>query len=156
MRFEVFEMERVSFALLLIALAIAALAQGNVAPPPVPAHHAAPPKRGEKLPPILPRDQLSGPAFQNAYQVHAYELASQIPQVIYQMPCYCYCDRSEGHTSLHSCYESGHAAHCGACMKELYYTYSMHKQRKTVAQIRQRIIKGDWKDIDLVSSATMK
>jgi hypothetical protein len=39
----------------------------------------------------------------------AYEIASEIPQVLVQQPCYCYCDKS-GHRSLLDCYTSDHAA----------------------------------------------
>jgi hypothetical protein len=113
----------------------------------VPAYNAAPPRKGQKLPPILPKEQLLGPEFQ-PYVPHAYELAAKIPSTLYQQPCYCYCDRM-GHNSLHSCYESDHAAHCGACLKELYFSYAEHKKGKSAKQIRQAIIRGDWQKVDL-------
>ncbi len=120
----------------------------------VPAYHKTPPSKAEKLAPILPREQLWGPAFQRDYQIHAYELASRIPNVIYQLPCYCYCDRI-GHGSLRSCYESTHAAHCAACMKELYFAYQQHKKGKTAAQIRAAIEKGDWEGVNLETAASI-
>jgi len=40
------------------------------------------------------------------------------------------------------------------CLKELYYSYAQTKKGKTAAQIRQGIIKGDWKQIDLDSAAS--
>ncbi|MFQ5804355.1 MAG: hypothetical protein ACE5JQ_15810 [Candidatus Methylomirabilales bacterium] len=39
----------------------------------------------------------------------AYEIASEIPAVIAQQPCYCYCDKF-GHRSLLDCYASDHGA----------------------------------------------
>jgi hypothetical protein len=119
-------------------------------------HFNAAPAKGEKLPPILTRDQLWGDNAQYPYQLHAYELAAKIPGVIYQQPCYCYCDRGMGHNSLHSCFSGTHGAQCDTCMKELYYTYQMHKQGKTARQIRSGIINGDWKQIDLASAASMQ
>ena len=119
----------------------------------VPAYHPALPKKGETLPPILGGLDLSGPSFKNVFQVRAYELAAKIPNVIYQQPCYCRCDRSVGHKSLHSCFESMHGAHCAACMKELFYTYEQHKAGKTAAQVREGIIKGEWQRIDLQAAA---
>jgi len=101
---------------------------------------------------ILPKDQLWGDAFQYPYQTKAYLLAAKIPNVINQVPCYCYCERI-GHNSLHSCFESTHGAHCGICMKELFYTYEQTKLKKTPAQIRAGIIKGDWKNVDLDAAA---
>jgi hypothetical protein len=120
----------------------------------VPAFHAGPPAAGEKLPPILGKEQLWGDNDQYPFQSHAYELAAKIQRVIYQQPCYCYCDRM-GHKSLHSCFESAHGAQCTTCMKELYYSYQMTKQKKTATQIRKGIIAGEWKAVDLQTAATM-
>ena len=107
----------------------------------IPAYNARPPAKGTKLPPILPKEQT-----------HAYELASKIPVVLHQQPCYCYCDRM-GHNSLHSCFENTHGAQCATCLKELYYSYSMTQKHKTAAQIRQGIIKGEWRQVNLKSAA---
>ena len=120
----------------------------------VPAYNAGPPPKGTKLPAILTKDQLWGADAQYPYQTHAYELASKIPTVLHQQPCYCYCDRM-GHNSLHSCFENTHGAQCSICLKELYYSYEQHKKGKTAAQIRAGIIKGEWKLIDLQSAATI-
>lgn len=119
----------------------------------VPHFNAGPPGTGSELPPILTKDQLWADNAQFPYQTHAYELASRIPKVIYQQPCYCYCDRGMGHNSLHSCFSGTHGAQCSTCLKELYYTYTMNKQGKTARQIRAGIIKGEWKSIDLAAAA---
>ncbi|HWZ82239.1 MAG TPA: CYCXC family (seleno)protein [Terriglobales bacterium] len=118
-------------------------------------HYNAAPAKGDKLEPILTRDQLWGANAQNSYQIHAYELAAKIPAVIHQQPCYCYCDRGMGHKSLHSCFSGTHGAQCGTCLQELYYTYKMNKEGKTPAQIRAGIIKGDFKQIDLQTAASI-
>lgn len=120
----------------------------------IPAYNAGPPPKGTKLPSILTKDQLWGADAQYPYQTHAYELAAKIPTVLHQQPCYCFCDRI-GHNSLHSCYENTHGARCETCLKELYYSYQQHKKGKTATQIRAGIIKGDWKQIDLASAATI-
>jgi len=121
----------------------------------VPHFNAAPPAAGAALPAILTKDELWGSNAQFSYQTHAYELAAKIPKVLYQQPCYCYCDRSMGHKSLHNCFSGTHGAECGTCLKELYYTYSMYKQHKTARQIRAGIIKGEWKQIDLETAASI-
>lgn len=118
-------------------------------------HFNAAPAKGAKLPPILTKDQLWGENAQFPYQTHAYELAAKIPKVIYQQPCYCYCDRGMGHNSLHSCFAGTHGAQCGTCLKELYYTYQMYKQGKTAKEIRAGILRGDWKQLDLQSAASI-
>jgi Protein of unknown function with PCYCGC motif len=139
--------------LFVLVLAITLFAQSDTNP--VPAFHKTPPTKADKLAPILPREQLWGPAFQRDYQVHAYELAAKIPKVIYQLPCYCFCDRI-GHRSLRSCYESTHAAHCSACMQELYFAYLQTKKGKTPAQIRAAIEKGQWETVNLETAAQIR
>jgi hypothetical protein len=120
----------------------------------IPAYNAAPPAKGKKLPPILGQEQLWGENARYPYQTHAYELAAKIPAVLHQQPCYCYCDRI-GHNSLHSCFENTHGAQCATCIKETYYSYSMHQKGKTAAQIRKGIIAGEWKQINLETAATL-
>ena len=121
----------------------------------IPHFNAVPPLPSDKLPAILTKDQLWGENAQFPYQTHAYELAAKIPKVIYQQPCYCYCDRGMGHNSLHSCFSGTHGAQCGTCLKELYYSYTMFKQGKTAKQIRAGIIKGEWKSVDLSTAASI-
>jgi Protein of unknown function with PCYCGC motif len=121
----------------------------------VPAFNPGPPPKGTQLPPILGKGQLWGTNDQYPFQSHAYELAAKIQNVIYQQPCYCYCDRGMGHKSLHSCFEGTHGAVCATCMKELYYSYRMTKQHKTAAQIRKGIIAGEWKTIDLQTATAI-
>jgi Protein of unknown function with PCYCGC motif len=120
----------------------------------IPAYNAGPPPKGTKLPATLTKADLWGADAEYPYQTHAYELASKIPAVLHQQPCYCYCDRM-GHNSLHSCFETSHGARCSTCLKELYYSYQQNKKGKTATQIRAGIIKGEWKQIDLQSAATI-
>jgi hypothetical protein len=119
----------------------------------VPAYNAAPPPKGKKLPPILPKENLWAENAQYPHQTHAYELAAKIPNVLHQQPCYCYCDRGMGHNSLHSCFENTHGAQCDVCLKELYYSYGQTKKGKTAAQIRKGIISGEWKQVDVQAAA---
>ena len=153
MIFEVAVKRLLSIALLAF-VSVAVFGQGGN--PQIPAYHKTAPSKAEKLPPILPEEQLWGPSFQYPVQKRAYILASKIDKVLYQQPCYCFCDRSVGHHSLRSCYESTHAAHCDACMKELFYSYQQTKAGKTPAQIRAAIMKGEWKKIDLNQAASME
>jgi hypothetical protein len=142
-------MKKPAVAALIVLLAVIAFAQGDK----IPAFNTRPPMPGELLP-ILPTDQRVGENFKYPYQVHAYELAAEIPGVINQLPCYCYCERV-GHKSLHTCFESDHGAHCSICMKEAYYAFQQTKLKKTPAQIREGIVKGEWKAIDLQTAANM-
>ena len=140
-------MKKPALLVFVALLAVVSFAQGDH----VPAYNAHPPNPGDALP-ILPQDQRWGEAFKYPYQVQSYEMAAKISSVLYQLPCYCYCERI-GHNSLHTCFESTHGAHCGICMKEVYYAFEQSKQKKTIDQIRAGIIKGEWKSIDLESVA---
>jgi hypothetical protein len=54
-----------------------------------------------------------------------------------------------GHGSLLDCYVDKHASVCLLCKKEAVFTYNEWKQGKTASQIRQEIIDGKWKAVDL-------
>jgi hypothetical protein len=115
----------------------------------VPAYHAQAPAESETLPPVLSGDQLTGQFFRERWQVEVYKEAAQIPNVLYQLPCYCRCDRALGHTSLHSCFEGTHGAICSTCAQEGAYAYRMTKQGRTPQQIRAGIERKEYESIDL-------
>lgn len=129
----------------------AVLAQGQSAPPQltIPAFHEKAPAKGETLPSIMTEKQLDEAGLAEAIQKTSYKAAAKIPGVLYQLPCYCYCDRNHGHSSLHSCFEVGHGANCGVCMGEALYAYKMTKKGWTAKMIRDGIIRGDYKTMDL-------
>jgi Protein of unknown function with PCYCGC motif len=107
----------------------------------VPAYHAQAPQ-GE-LPATMNPDLFPDPVVQNAYAV-----AAKIKTALYQQPCYCHCDRSQGHKSLFDCFASKHGSGCGTCIYEDFYTFEQLNKGKTAAQIRAAIIKGEWKSVD--------
>jgi hypothetical protein len=108
---------------------------------PVPAYHAQAPQ-GE-LPATMNPDLFPEPVVQNAYAV-----AAKIKKALYQQPCYCHCDRSQGHKSLLDCFASKHGSGCGTCIYEDFYAFEQLSKGKTAAQIRAGIIKGEWKSVD--------
>ena len=99
----------------------------------VPAHHATAPKPNE-LPPTLSPDLFTG------NQRLAYQVAQRIPQTLAQLPCYCHCDMSIGHKSLHSCFVTEHGESCGICIGEALMAYQLEQQKLPIGEIRQRII----------------
>ncbi len=113
----------------------------SVATEPVPAFHAQAPQ-GE-LPATMDPELFPDPIVQNAYAV-----AAKIKKTLYQQPCYCHCDRSQGHTSLLDCFASKHGAGCGTCVYEDFYAFEQSKKGKSAAQIRTGIIRGEWKSVD--------
>jgi hypothetical protein len=114
---------------------------------PVPAFHDEVPSG--PMPATLAPETFADATVQNAYA-----LAAKIKKVLYQQPCYCYCDRHAGHGSLLDCYTGKHAADCGVCLREGLYAYEQTKKGKTPAQIREGIEKGDWKTVDMTKYQT--
>ena len=99
----------------------------------VPAHYQNASSIGTLLPTLSP-ERFIGPTQQ------AYRVAQEIPETLAQLPCYCHCDMSMGHKSLHSCYEDMHASQCAVCVSEALMAYDLQKSGMTPAQIRDRII----------------
>ena len=143
-------MQRILICLAVAMLSVGASAQW-ISDADVPAYHPAAPTHATKLPAILSGKQLTGPMFQYPWQKAVYEDAAKVPAVLYQLPCYCRCDRNMGHTSLHSCFEGLHGAECTTCAKEGYYAYKMSLKGKTVQQIREGIMHKEFESIDLNS-----
>ncbi len=99
----------------------------------VPAHYATAPAL-DSLATTLPPERFSGKARE------AYQAVREIPQTIAQLPCYCHCDRSLGHKSLHSCFENEHAASCSTCIQEALTAFKLQKQGLSAAKIRDQVI----------------
>jgi hypothetical protein len=99
--------------------------------------HESPP--AEPLPVTLDPDQFR---FDHATFV-AYALASRVRETLYQVPCYCHCDREAGHKSLLDCFTSKHGAMCSVCQKEAVFCYLEQRKGKSPAQIREGMAKGE-------------
>src|SRR5271168_1696321 len=140
--------------LAMVGLATAAgFAQWSSPADDIPAYHAAPPPKGTALPPVMSGAQLTGPNFRYPWQVAVYKMAAKEGRVIYQLPCYCRCDRALGHTSLHSCFEGTHGAECSTCAKEEHYAYLMTQRKMTPQQIRDGIERKQYESVDLQAIA---
>jgi hypothetical protein len=122
---------------------------GPAADGPVPAYHPQPPT--DALPPTMQ------PAlFTEIGVFNAYTAAGRIKKVLYQEPCYCHCDRSQGHGSLLDCFVSRHGSGCDICMREAFYSYEQTRKGKTPSQIREGITRGDAQTVDLTKYATTR
>lgn len=111
-----------------------------------PPYHRTLPKGGlEALPPTLNPSQFRDPRVQSAYA-----MAAKIRGVLYQLPCYCGCDKEAiHHTSLLNCFAGDHASICETCMMEGVFAYQETQRGKTPGQIRAEIERGQWKSINL-------
>jgi hypothetical protein len=107
----------------------------------VPSFHSQVPQGA--LPATMSPTRFTDPVIQNAYSV-----AARSKKTLYQEPCYCHCDRSQGHGSLLDCFVSKHGAGCNICISEAFYSYEQSRKGKTAAQIRDEIIKGNWQSVE--------
>lgn len=94
------------------------------------------PRPGITAAKVLTKDQLG--EHQDAAPV--FDLVRQIPEVVDGIRCQCGCSALEGKYSLLSCYEAdGMAAHCQICQGEGRLAYRLHKQGKSLDEIRAAI-----------------
>ena len=69
-----------------------------------------------------------------------YDLAREIPELLDGIHCYCEChDEPMNHRSLLSCFESDQAAGCYACGSEARLVHRLHREGKTLSQIRAAV-----------------
>jgi hypothetical protein len=110
----------------------------------VPAFHATPPH--DPLPATLDPS-----LFPDILNQNIYALAAKEKKILYQQPCYCRCDREVGHKSLLDCYVDRHASVCATCKMEAVFAYQESRKGKSAAEIRQEIMDGKWRNVDLSS-----
>ena len=84
------------------------------------------------------------------FVARAYAIAREMPEVLAQQPCYCHCE-GFGHGSLLDCFASDHGAACTACLKEAFLAEQMTKSERTPQEIRETIMKGLWRLVELES-----
>lgn len=131
-------------ALVVAAIAIVLVAirpAAHVAAEDIPAHHTAAPTAA------LP-ETVDTKTFQDGLTQNAYAMAAKIKAVLYEQPCYCFCDKADGHTDLLDCFASNHASTCNICRMEAIFAYEQTRKGQTPAQIRKAIIRGDWKKLN--------
>ena len=93
------------------------------------------------FPPTLDPSQFKSQSIREAYSV-----AKEIPDVLVQQPCYCYCQR-QGHRSLLDCFRDLHATTCDICINEARLAGRLHHEGKTAQEIRGAIIAKQWANL---------
>jgi hypothetical protein len=128
------------------------------APPSQSASQASSPKPPVDVPayhdkaPVEPLPTTLDPSiFPEVINQNIYALAAKEKKILYQQPCFCHCDHEVGHKSLLDCYVDRHASVCSVCKMEAVFAYQETKKGKTAAEIRQEIIDGKWRSVDLSS-----
>lgn len=71
--------------------------------------------------------------------LEAYAAARRVPQVLDGLYCHCHCNKSFGHRSLLTCFESEHGARCDICMGEATLADQLTARGASLADIRRAI-----------------
>ncbi len=83
--------------------------------------------------------------YDSALSLKAYRLATQMPEMLTKLPCYCDCGRASGHKSLRDCFfkadgsYNDHASACEVCDLEMVDAAQWAKEGKPIQQIRALI-----------------
>ena len=109
----------------------------------IPSHFSSA-EAAKPYPATLPPEQFPIPVIARAYAV-----AKQIPGVLAQQPCYCFCYKTAGHRGLLDCYADLHGSACSVCVQEALLTDKLTKEGRNPSQIREAIIRGDWRTVEL-------
>ena len=94
------------------------------------------PRPGITAAKVLTRDQLGD----HKDAVEVFDMVRQIPHVVDGIRCQCGCADLESKYSLLSCFEAeGMAGHCEVCKNEGRLVYRLHKQGRSLQEIRDAI-----------------
>jgi Protein of unknown function with PCYCGC motif len=97
-------------------------------------HHPTPRVNATQLA-VMPAARYS----QTPRTAQVYQMASEVPQVLDGMFCYCFCARTLGHYSLLDCFREDHAADCDVCQNEAVMAYEMTQRGESIDAIRRAI-----------------
>ena len=130
---------------LLLALAAKPERAANTQTPKGNAPHAY-----HKDPPTgpLPTTISPGEFPKNKAAFVAYCMARKIPDLLYQLPCYCGCDTAEGHASLLDCFVTKHGELCHTCQAEVFSSFELQKLGRNAAELRQAFENRAFLDFD--------
>lgn len=98
--------------------------------------------RGGETAPILDAAQFRGQTFMGLDVEAGYRAAAEIPDVLDELFCYCFCEdpvHSPAHKSLRSCFTDLHASQCVVCQKEVMRARELVRQGVPLPKIERAI-----------------
>lgn len=88
---------------------------------------------------VLEPEQFSSSEVRNAYKI-----ATEIPEVLNKLYCWCGCENRGIHRSNLACFEDGMAEHCAVCRGTAEIAYEMVQQGVTDAGKIQAAVDTEW------------
>jgi hypothetical protein len=104
-------------------------------------HNSAP---SEPPPPTLDPAEFRG----NPKAFVAYTLAAQNKNTLYQVFCFCPCNKHEGHQSLLDCFTGRHGVTCHVCQKEAIFCFLETQKGKNPEEIRRDLTTNSFRKFD--------
>lgn len=95
------------------------------------------PRAGITAAKVVPRERLLERGRHE--EAIVYDMVRAIPAIADGLYCYCHCAKHNGHRSLLTCFESGHGANCDTCMAEARLAHRLHREGKTLHDIRAAV-----------------
>ncbi len=105
--------------------------------------------RGGETRPLLDPALFRGQEFMDLDVEAGYRAASEIPDVLDELFCYCFCEdpaHAPAHRSLRSCFTDTHAAQCTVCLAEALRARELVRQGLPVPEI-ERLIDAEFSGV---------
>lgn len=95
---------------------------------------------------VLPLEEqteiLSPWKFKNKRIMNAYKIAGEIPHIIKELPCFCFCyNKKNRHEGLLDCFKSNHGARCKICIDEAIMAQRLLNEGFKKEEIVKKIVK---------------
>lgn len=119
-----------------VALACGALLRRSSSP--APSEGANPPAGKSSATPRTPEGTLPPERFAEPRTRLAYAVATRIPRLLAELPCYCGCDRM-GHRSLLDCFKDEHAEYCNICQDSAFWAEKRVSEHAPAKVIREEL-----------------
>ena len=120
---------------------LAASAASDFVLPPGSARAAGAAEHPDPRPGITSEKVLDDPDFRPKV-AEVYRMAREAPEVFDGLHCYCECHKGQwGHRSLLTCFESRQPDGCHGCQTQARLAYRLHKEGKTLEEIRAAVDK---------------
>lgn len=101
------------------------------------------PERQMRISPydLIETRPVLSPAIFHGRTALAYQYAAEIPEVLDNQFCYCYCRTNFNHKTLLTCFTDDHGANCSICQNEVFRANQLYKKGLSINEIAKRIDK---------------
>ena len=95
--------------------------------------------KGGETKPVLSPARFTGKT------ASSYKVASENPELLDHMYCFCYCKKTIGHKSLLSCFADMHASKCTICQDQAFYAKKLQDKGLDLGEVRKEVDRKFWR-----------